>query len=407
MGIRITNTREAVKVQASQRSKQALGKKVLELGKEYVLLFPKKENEIVVAGIVGRNCDYDALGVSFGRLNDSQMEINEETGRIKDNSGMQRWAVLSNILYKAAMAKEISDKTEEARKIAEQTGDKIDEAGLSQAINKVKLAYEGQARHGDEAAIMPTKQRLVSSRVDFSIFSEAVLIPLDKNLKPEYDKAISVEVRLSNTKQKQLNAILDDPNYNNAEDKDGFLEVKFSYKGANAQEAGKNSYLGAELAVRKVDLTIDNGEYVDSGVKSIAHLLSDTTHDHDIMFSRAGTVSFAQTAADVEAGMRKYLSNNRMLPLFIDMEDETTKRNASTILELKVFNSTSKQFEELQAMVEEQKASEQTDDNQEDGTMPAEAKDLLAAKTTKEVDAITSKNEELKGMVGNEEVEDI
>jgi len=412
MGIRITSTREAQKIQSSQRSKRPLGKKTLELGKEYVILFPKKDNEIAVAGIVGRTCDYDSIGVGFGRIADSQMEINPETGRIKDNSGMQRWAQLSNLLYKAAMAKEIQDKTDEARKIAEQTGTSIDEAALSQTIAKVKLAYEGQPRHGDQAAVMPTKQRLVSSTINFSIFTEAVLIPLDKQLKPEFDKAIAVEAQLSNTKQQELNTILDNPGYHDVNDPDGFLEIKFSYTGADNKAAGKNSYQGVEQAVRKVNLTKENGVYVDPGVKSIAHLLKDTTNDYDIMFSRAGTVSFAQTAADVEAGMRKFLANNRMLPLYIDFQDEATKRNAENLIELGIFRQDTKQYRELLEMVEEQKAAKAAENAppaEEDGSMPAEAQDLLNAKSTKQVQEVVGDNPELQGMVGGggDEIQDI
>lgn len=406
MSIRITNTREAVKVQASQRSKQSLGKKVLELGKEYVLLFPKKDNEIVVSGIVGRNCDYNSLNISFGRIVDSQMNINEETGRIKDNSGMQKWANLSNILYKASMAREISDKKDEAVKVADKTGSVVDEGALSQAINNVVLAYEGQKRQGDQAGVMPTKQKLVSTKVDFSIFTEAVLVPLDKQLKPEFDKAIGVEVRLSSTKQKQLNAILDDPNYNNMDDPDGFLEVKFSYKGADAKEAGKNAYLGVETAVRKIDLTVDNNnEYVDPGVKTITYILSDTTHDHEVMFSRAGTVSYAQTAADVESAMRKYLANNRMLPLFIELEDESVARHAKDILDLGcVFKEGTKQHTELLNIIEEQQGKEVV----EDETITGGVKDLMGAKSTKDVEKIVGDDEELKSMIEDgDEIEDI
>lgn len=404
MSIKIGTTRKAAKVQASQRNKQALGKNNLELGKEYILLFPKKDNEVVVSGIIGRNCDFNSLGLSFGRLSDDQMEINEETGRITDKSGMRRWAALSSILYKAAKARDIEEKKDEARKVAEKTGSPIDENGLAQAIEKVNVAYDGKPRQGDEAAVAPTKQRLISSRIEFNIFTEAVLIPLDKTLKPEYDKSLSVEVRLSPKKIKDINAILDDPNYNDANDPDGFLEVKFSYKGADRKEAGKNAYQGQESAVRKINLTKDeNGEYVDSGVRSISHILNDTTHDTDLMFSRSGTVSFAKTAADVEAAMRKYLANNRMLPLYIDMQDEMTKRHAKDILELGcVFGEGTRQYKELQAIVESEE-----ENVAEDETITGEISKLQEAKSARDVEQAVDANAELREMLGDDEVTDI
>ena len=406
MGIKIKSTRFAAKVIASQKNKQSLGKNNLELGKEYILLFPKKDNEVVVSGIVGRSCDYEQLGISFGRLTDDQMEYNEETGRIKDNSGMRRWAALSSILYKAAKAQDIEKKKEEARLLSEKTGTPIDENALAQAIEKVNVAYDGKPRQGEEAAVAPTKQRLISSKVDFNVFTEAVLIPLDKHLKPEFDKALSVEVRLSNTKIKQLNAILDDPNYNDEHDPDGFLEVKFSYKGADRKEAGKNAYLGVEAAVRKIDFTKDeNGNYIDSGVKSIAHLLSDTTHDDELMFSRAGTVSFAKTAADVEAAMRKYLSNNRILPLYINMEDELTKKHAKDILDLGcVFGEGTKQYNELLSIIEEQSGNTVEDDE----TLTGDLSKLTEAKSARDIETAVSSNKELEDLVGNtDEIGDI
>lgn len=403
MAMRIATTRGAAKVIASQKSKQMLGKNNLELGKEYILLFPKSDNEIVASGIVGRTCDYDALGLSFGRLAEDQMEINEETGRITDNSGMRRWAALSSILFKAAELRDIEEKKEEAQKIAAKTDSPIDEAALSQAIEKVRAAYEGTPRQGEVAAVMPTKQRLISPSVSFSISTEAVLIPLDRNLKPEFDKASSVEVRLSNTKIKQINAILDDPNYNNANDPDGFLEVKFAYKGADRKEAGKNPYQGVESAVRKIDLTMKDGEYVDAGTRSIAHLLSDTTHDADLMFSRAGTVSFAKTAADVEAAMRKYLSQNRVLSVFIDMEDELTKRHAKDILDLGcVFKKDSRQYNELLAIVESQKDEVVADD-----TISGDVSKLSNAKNARDVEKAANESEELRAMIDDGAIEDI
>lgn len=406
MGIKIKSTRSAEKVIASQKNKQSLGKNNLELGKEYILLFPKKDNEVVVSGIVGRSCNFEELGISFGRLTDDQMEYNEETGRIKDNSGMLRWAALSSILYRAAKAQDIEKKKEEARLLSEKTGTPIDENALAQAIEKVNVAYDGKPRQGDEAAVAPTKQRLISSKVDFNVFTEAVLIPLDKHLKPEFDKALSVEVRLSNTKIKQLNAILDDPNYNDESDPDGFLEVKFSYKGTDRKEAGKNAYLGVESAVRKCDFSKDgDGNYIDSGIKSIAHLLSDTTHDDELMFSRAGTVSFAKTAADVEAAMRKYLSNNRILPLYINMEDELTKKHAKDILDLGcVFGQGTKQYNELLAIIEEQEGN--ISDN-EDETLTGEISKLTEAKSARDIETAVSSNKELEDLVGNDEIADI
>lgn len=410
MAIKITNTRQAVKVQASQRSKQTMGKKVLELGKEYTILFPKKDGEVVVAGIVGRNCSYDDLGMSFGRIADTQMEINEETGRIKDNSGMQEWAVISSLLYEASKLLDIEKAKEEAQKVADATGDVVDSLALNQTITKITEEYEGRAKTATEKAVMPTKQRLVSSRIDFSIFTEAVLIPLDKSMLPEYEKAVGVEVRLSATKQRQLNDIIDNPNYNDQDDKDGFLEVKFSYTGASTQEAGRNPYSGVEKNIRKVDLTKKDGKYVDTGVQSIAYILNDTTNDHDLMFSRAGAVSYAQTAVDVEGAMKKFLANNRMLPVHIDAESDMFKRNAKMLYKMGVlYKEGSPQYKQLKDLVESQEAEEAESNpiDELEETMTGSVQELTKAKSTKEVADIVDSDDELKDMLGDDEIADI
>lgn len=408
MSFKISDTKQAAKVQASQRSKAAMGKKNLELGKEYTILFPKKDNRVVVSGIVGRNCNYDALKVSFGRIADSQMEVNPETGRIKDLSGMRQWATLSGILYKAAKLKDIQVARDEAQKIADATSSAIDEVGLQMSIDKVELAYEGAKATAEAKAILPTKQRLISYSVDFSIFTEAVLIPLNKQLQPEFDKAAPVEVRLSKSKIDQINSILDNPMYNNMDDPDGFLEIKFSYVGESTKAAGQNKYTGCEAAVRKVNLTKDaDGNYVDSGTLQISGYLKDTTHDPDIMFSRAGTVSFANTAQDVEAAMRKYLSNNRTLPLFIDLEDEATKRAAKDIIALNcVFGTNTRQYTELMNIIEEQEAANGVADDDQ-GDISGDVGKLSSAKDTQDVAAAVAGNEELSGMISQGGVEDI
>lgn len=414
MSIMFTNTKQAQSVQASQRGKKALGSKTLTLGKEYALLLPKKDNVVVCAGIVGRNCNRDDIGISFARIYDNQMEQNPETGRITDNSGLRKWAALSNILYKAAQAKEIAEAEEEAAKLAEKTGSKIDEGALAQRIDQIKIAYEGQLKQGDIPAILPSKQRLISSSVNFSVFTEGVLVPLDKNLKPEFDAAISVEVRLSNKKQKDINDILDNPQYNDMDDPDGFLEVKFSYKGADAKEAGKNPYQGVEAAIRKVNLKKDeNGKYIDEGTRSIVEKLNDVSHDPVMIFNRAGTVSFAKTSADAEAGMRKFLSTNRILPTFIDMEDEQTKNHAQDILDLNcVFGKDTKQYRELQEMAAAVAAERAGNDpavalKEMADDMNAGVRELAQATDTKKIAETLEGNEELKKMVEDEGISDI
>lgn len=396
MAFKITNTGEAVKAQATQRSKTALGKKVLNQNTEYTMLFRKKNNSVAVAGMVGHNTNYDLLGMSFVRIPDKLMEVNEETGRIKDISGLNDWATLSSILFNAAKAKEISDAKEEQQKLADGTGTEIDTIALEQAIDKIKLLYDGRKKQGDEDAIAPKRQRLLSYSIDFNIFTEAVLIPLDGELKPEWDKAVCVEVQLNPVKQRQINTILANSKYHDINDPDGFLEIKFPYLGDTPQTAGKNAYLGVEHNVRKVNLEkAEDGTYIDPNVQSIAYKLNDTTNDHDLIFSRSRAVSYANTPEDVIAAIKRYLSVNKTLPLFIDLKSDAVKNAAKELINLDcVFRKNTKQYKELLQIVEDAEKEGKVAEAPEEDLTASLAK-ISEVTNTHEMEDLLNSDEEL------------
>lgn len=390
MKVKITGTKNASVIVASQRGKKSLGK-ILELGNEYTLLFPKKDNDVVMSGIPGRNACYDDLGIGFVRIPEDMMELQEETNRIIDKSGMNKWGILSSLLYSASKARDIEMSKQEAKKAAEMTGDPIDERALEQTINGIILDYDGAAKTGNSEAVLPKKQRLLSPSVDINLFTEAIIIPLNKDLEPIWDKASAVEVQISPAKLNQLSDIVKSKVYNNFDDPDGFLEVKFSYKGTTKNDAGKNKYAGVEDKVRKVNFQKnDDGTYIDPQVESNRGLFTSISNDSDIIFSRSGVVSFAKTPAELEAAMRKYLSTHRVLPAYIDLEDEKTKKFAKTLAEFGLFSEDSKKYKELMAIIEEQEQDTVVEDVIEE--LDKGVKELSNSKSVSEANQVLTNN---------------
>lgn len=392
---------QALHVQTSQQSKPTLGKKFLDLGTEYLLEFPKKDNQIVVSGIAGHQASYDALGISFVRILDSQMYENPETGVITDISGLTKYSIFSNYFYKAQEAQEIAEANEKAKKISENSGNPIDGIALAKALDEIDLAYNGKKAENGLARVAPSKQRLLSYGVDFRIFTECVLIPLDSQLKPLYDKAKGFEIQLSARKQRQLQAMIDNPQYNDVSDPDGFLEVKFSYTGTDIKEAGRKDYQAVEVAHRKIDLTRDeNGLYTDPNTKIIGGILAGTSHDSDIIFNRSGTVKYANTIEEFNAAFRKFCVKDAALTIgYINYEDEKMKRDAKELLTLDcAFKAGSKQYNKLLDIVEENKEEAE----EEDFVLALGSKALAGATSVGQAVAALDANSELEALVGDE-----
>lgn len=405
--IKITGLNSAKSVLSSQRGKPPINKR-LELGKEYVLLFPKHEGEIVVSGIPGYTCSFEDIGISFVRLTNNQMDVDEETNRIIDRSGIRSWANISDILYSAARARDIEKATDEAKKMAERTGVSFESqsAALTQTIEKINQAYDGVRATSTTSAVPPTKTRLVSRGLTISIFTNVLLIPLNEHLMPEYDKACAVEVRLSQTKINQLSSIQSSPAYNDPNDPEGFVEVKFSYKGTTRNEAGRQSYQGCEEAVRKINLKKnEDGSYVDKNVNSIASIIASISHDPDVIYNSSNTVAYASLASDLDAAMRKYLATERTIPTYIDMEADNVKRSARELLDAGVFGKNTKQYAQLEEMLQAEE-SENSVSIDTANSLPSEVADVVKSNTVTEVDNIVKNSDELAEMLA-EEITDI
>lgn len=361
MGIQLDNMQDCIMAIDAQKNNKSFGQAV-ELGKEYSVIFRKKNGFPAVAGITGRNVDRDALGISFVRIPDDKLEQVGTTNSFRDSTISAKWATISNLLYKAAKAKEIADARDDAQKAADMAGVPIDELALSQAIEKIELAYEGRRAVDGVAAIQPTKRRLINSvgsKVEINVHSECVVVPLDSNMQPEYDKAVVAGIILRESRLRALSTIAGNPAYNDQNDPNGYMEVRFSCTGTDKKIAMRNPFVGVEKSVRKFNFDKDeNGSYVDSHVTAILPKLSSITENAGIMRDRSSSSIWAGTVADLDAAMRKYLAANRVLPLFLDLNDDSVRRHAKTILDLGcVFREHSKQWEELKAIVDADEAS--------------------------------------------------
>lgn len=411
--IKITGAKSAAAIKASQQGLQVIGK-TLELGKEYTLLFPKliedgvRQDDIAMAGIIGRTTSFDDLRMSFVRIPDKDLEQNSETQRITDKSALRKWGVVSSILYKAAEFRDIENAKRDAADAAERQGVAVDETALAQAIENIRVQYNGRKSDGQNASVLPTKRRLIKSGTpDILLFTEAIIIPLDGELKPEWEKAQAVEVTISNAKLKCLQEILKRPAYNDPES--DFYEVKFSYVGKDKKEAGGNKYTGLEAVARKVNMTKDaEGKFVDQNVQSIASKLAFIAHDGQTIFNRSNQVTFAKTPEDFEAAIRKFLADakNNILTTYIDMESDQVKKGASILDELKIFNENSKQYKELQEVIKS------VGTPADDATNPVEelhaaATELAGSTGVSQAANVVDENPELAATIGAEDLGDL
>lgn len=346
MGITISSLGQAVKYQSAQKSKARFGSKNLVLGKEYELLFRKNNGDVIVSGMAGRQANFDELGIGFVRLFDDQLEENPETGRITDRSSMRQWSIISSILFHAAEKKEIDEFEEDAKKTAARSGMPINPATLEQGIEDIHNHYHYNKDSGVKAEDM--RRPLLSAGIQFNIITEVLVVPLlkDNGNAPDYKNARVMEISLSPAKQRQIAEVISNPVYNDMDDLDGFLHVKFSYIGANAQEAGKKEFQGLENVVRKVNLAKVDGVYVDAGVASIAPMIDSIAKTSEAIYISSNAVAYASTTADLDVAMKKYLSNCILLT-YVDFTSDIVKKNATMLKDWGIFNPESKQYKEL------------------------------------------------------------
>lgn len=347
MGCMISSLGQAVTYQSAQKSRARFGSKTLTLGKEYELLFRKRAGDVVVSGMAGRQANFDVLNVGFVRLYDDQMEENPETGRITDKSSMRQWSVVSNILYRAAERMEIEEFEEKAKLTAKRTGMPLNQATLDQGIADIRDHYKFNKDSGVKAEDMA--KPLLSNGIQFNIVTEVLVVPYNKDNAnaPEYNNAKVMEISLSPAKQRQIAEAIANPNYNDVEDEDGFIHMKFSYIGANSKEAGKKEFQPLEKVVRKVNLEKDdNGVYVDAGVASISSLISGMAKSAEAIYNSSNAVAYAATTADLDVAMKKYLANCILLT-YVDFTEDIVKKNAEMLKDWGIFNPDSKQYKEL------------------------------------------------------------
>lgn len=347
MGITISSLGQAAKYQSAQKSKARFGAKNLVLGKEYELLFRKNNGDVIVSGMAGRQANFDELGIGFVRLFDDQLEENPETGRITDRSSMRQWSIISSILFHAAEKMEIEEFEENAKKTASRSGVLLNPATLEQGIEDIHNHYHYNKDSGVKAEDM--RRPLLSAGIQFNIITEVLVVPLikDNGNAPDYKNARVMEISLSPAKQRQIAEVISNPVYNDMDDPDGFLHVKFSYIGTNAQEAGKKEFQGLESVVRKVNLAKDaDGVYVDAGVASIAPMIDSIAKTSEAIYISSNAVAYASTTADLDVAMKKYLSNCILLT-YVDFTSDIVKKNATMLKDWGIFNPESKQYKEL------------------------------------------------------------
>lgn len=378
----------AMRVKDSQNRVRNLSK-VVALGGSYRLFFPMGDvdgvRDMVVAAVAGRQLDFKRLGRSFVVLPEKYYEVSE-TGRITDKSELRKYAVISRALLDAERREEIARAERDAKTTAEQMGVDIDVVALKQAIREIELRYNGD-RDAKPQPIYADENQMVSG-VKVEIATEVVVVPLNSNKEPEWGKAVSAAIPLSDRKMSQLSALVSNPDYCDPEK--NYIEVSYDYIGTDAKTAGQNAVF---QGVSK-ELSLEN-KFADGWAANGGTIMARLPKDSEAIKARNMTMSSSTTIKEVIELFNKYVSKHQLILLNLDLEDDLVKAAAKDMVELNIAADAPKVQEKLIAIVEAQRAEGKEEEIEEsvhgDVLKAAEAKTLgELAENIESIDAISA-----------------
>lgn len=305
----------ATKVRSAQGFATPLSKAVT-LGKRYRILFPVENDDLVIATVPGRNLDFDALGLSFVRLDDFDIT---ETGKVTDTSVLPMYNRMARVIFDASYRQELAKAEEKAIADANALGESVEVESLAIAKQKIKEKYYGD--RSDAKNIIYSTLNPVISGVVLETGAEAYMIPLEgeKNT-PDWGSAIPVSVPLGKTKANQLTTILKSGDYFAKGSK--WLEVEYAYMGSDKNEAGRSAVFGGvssdnTLAKKFPDLWEANHSVIDNLVRS-----------SEAIANRNSKIASRTQVDEVAAAFKKYVRTIRTTLIFMDLDDPEVKKTA-------------------------------------------------------------------------------
>lgn len=382
------------KIRDNQRTCQALSKVVV-LGGKYRLFFPLITedgiSDVLTAWMPGRKLDRKALGKGFIPVQNFEQLPN---GKVIDKTGLDVYNRAARVFHKSMERSEMVMAEMNEKRNAEQLGTPIDEAALRQAINSIKVKYEGD--NSDPKNPVYAELNPVVGPLVIEIATECLVVPLNADDTPNWSKSQIASVPLSDTKKTQLLSVLDDKNY--VTPGDTYLEVVYSYQGTSKAAAGRAAaFQGVSKDVRLS--TLDPETFEREGIPAL-NRLAKTAED---IGGRNYNMSSVVTPSEVISAFKSWCSKTPALFSNIDMEDDETKRYAKDILSTGVVDKYERVKETLKSLIPEDEvpAEESTEDTvaKTAAAMPTGIEALRdVAAAVGSIDAVTSDdndNEEL------------
>ena len=370
------------KVVQAQSNASSLSKAVT-LGGHYRLFFPLCKTEegdidIVAATVPGRDLDYDALHMVFIPIDDVEVS---SSNKVKDVSGLSDWKKIVNVVFDADYAYEVEKAKEEAKMLADRTGDPIDALALNQRLREIELTYYGDR----DAKPQPiyAKKKPVMSGFKMVTATEAFLVPLKETGEPKWSAGQRVSIPISSKKAAQLQALLEKPEYCNPDANGMFLEVGYDYVGETKQKAGQAATfqgISNELSLK--------AKYPDLWKANASSSLETLAKDGDSVAAGNISMSASTKVEDVVAAIKKYISRKKLQMTYINTESDTTKQAARVLLENAVCANMPTVEAKLRAIVEQEDAKRGSDVDTSDDELDLtkdEFDDAKGAKSLKEL----------------------
>lgn len=308
--------------------------KVLELNNSYRIFVKKvflEEEQLwdfIVGMVPGRSTDFEVTGTSFMKLDGDQLEVDEETNKYKDVSGMATWARIARIIHEARAKDEMDAKEDEAKRNAQKLHQPIDQVKLAQEHEAIKLRYFG-GKAADGTNIMP-KERPFISKLEFKSVMQILVVPLDAKGVPQPDKAKPAIFEPSAKRFQELTTILDNPAYNNVESE--WLEVGYSYLGDSKETAGRNAtFQGIAESLSIKTMYPEQWEKLQA---SFDKLVKGDSVDKtaELMVSRCISLAGKSSVQDVIQGIKKWCSTNPGVLTYIDVTSDDVKAAAKDLI---------------------------------------------------------------------------
>ena len=211
--------------------------KVWKPGERFRCIYPiffdeeNQEYDILAGAIWGYNWDVNAT--SLKRVFIKAIAPIDDNGNPEYKDELAQLVPIARLLYKGQERREIKDIEDNTR---------MKEAAKITAIEKIKIAY-----NGDSEGKNREHQPLIGS-LDYKIFTECLMIPVDENDIPDFSKAIVVSQDLSKDKTTAIKAAINDKKCY-VDEELSVAEIAWNF--VQAQTKGVSSLKTAPVAVEQ------------------------------------------------------------------------------------------------------------------------------------------------------------